>query len=73
LAADRDFRVDLDVLALLGDFTLWVSNGRDRVAVVETNEGARRTIVGRAPVDGRYYVTVRPNPGELSYRLRVTH
>ena len=73
LAADRDFRVDLDVLALLGDFTLWVSNGRDRVAVVETNEGARRTLVGRAPVDGRYYVTVRPNPGELSYRLRVTH
>ena len=72
LAANREFRIDVDINAMLGDFALLVTNGRDILPMQMSLNGLRYTFEGTPAVAGRYYVNIRPNPGEVSYRLRVS-
>jgi hypothetical protein len=72
LAANREVRIDVDINAMLGDFALVLTDGRNSVPMQMSLDGLRYTFEGVPPAAGRYSVNVRPNPGEVSYRLRVS-
>jgi len=72
LAANREVRIDVDINAMLGDFALSLTDGRDAAPLQMSIDGLRYTFRWTPAVAGRYYVNIRPNPGEVSYRLRVS-
>ncbi len=72
LAANREVRIDIDINAMLGDFALSLNDGRNPMPLQMSIDGLRYTFRWTPGVAGRYYVNMRPNPGEVSYRLRVS-